>query len=93
MSYSFGIRAASVAALAVAAAHELDKVTELQPIHAKDRGATETALQNLLALVEEPSAHEELSVNVAGSCYGDEGKKFRGVMLNINIQTLSKTPT
>ena len=91
MSYSFGVRAASAAALSLAVAAELSKVAEAQPIHERDRAATETALENLLALVEEPAEHEELSANISGSCYGEPDKGFRGVTLNINISTLAKT--
>lgn len=91
MSYSFGVRAASVAALAVAARSELAKVAELQPIHARDQEATSAAIDGLLALVEAPAAHEELTASIAGSCYGDEGKAFRGVTLSIHITTVGKS--
>lgn len=91
MSYSFVVRANCAAALAVAATKELDKVSEQQPIHAKDREAAEAALRNLLDLVETPAENEELSASVTGSSYGDEGKAFRGVTLSIIISVLAKT--
>lgn len=67
MSYSFSLRAGTIAALAAAAASQLDAVCETQPVHRVDR---EAALKNLQAhaeLVGEPGEGQELVVSMHGS--------------------------
>jgi len=91
VSYSFNVRADSVLAAGEAAFAELDKVSEAQRVHARDRAAHEIAVGELLSLVAEPGEGRELSVSVSGSCYGPEGEPFQGVSLSVNIAVLAKT--
>ena len=91
MSYSFSVRAATLAAASLAIASQLDDVTERQPIHERDRAATDTAVANFLALAREPGEGHEIAVSVAGSCYGAEGEPFDGITVSISISRLAKT--
>jgi hypothetical protein len=91
MSYSFNVRSPSHAAAKVAVSGELDRVIQAQPIHARDRAVTETAVANLITLTHEPGEGQELHVSVAGSCYGREGQDFDGVSLSVQITCLAKT--
>ena len=91
MSYSFGVRAASLALAAAAIAIELDKVEQSQPIHKRDRKFAEETANNLLSVVAEPADNHEVAVSVSGSCYGPEGQPFNGISLSVNISTLRIT--
>lgn len=92
MSYSFNIRAANLAAAAAAVSAELDKVADAQPIHQRDRTVTDQTVAGMLALKAEPGEGEELSVNVAGSCWTlAEGEAFQGITLSVSIHTHPKT--
>lgn len=71
MSYSFSLRAASVAALLAAAVEKMGETVKQQPVHAVDCDA---ALKNLEAhakLVGEPADGEELAASMHGSVGGE----------------------
>lgn len=91
MSYSFNIRVATIAAAAMAVASQLDTVIAQQPVHERDRSATENAVADLVSLAREPGEGHELCVSVAGSCYGAEGQPFEGITLNVNITRVAVT--
>lgn len=67
MSYSLSLRAASILALAAAAAAALDNVIEAQPAHARDKDAALANLDAHAKLVGEPAEGEELIVSMHGS--------------------------
>jgi hypothetical protein len=93
MSYSFAIRAATLAAASQAITAKLDDVVAAQPVHARDRGlALETAM-NMLGQCAAPEENEEWSISVAGSCHGMAGHPFEGIALSIHINTLARTST
>lgn len=68
MSYSFGLRAASIAALMAAAAAKMGEVVQSQPAHVADSDAALHTLQLHAEKVGEPPAGKVLSVSVSGHC-------------------------
>lgn len=58
MSYSFTVRAASLAAALAAAAAEFDKIIETQPAHAKDKDAALVNAANVANCVGERAEHD-----------------------------------
>lgn len=68
MSYSFGLRAASVAALMAAATAKMGEVVATQPAHAADKEVALTTLQLHAEAVGEPPEGKELSVSMNGHC-------------------------
>lgn len=76
MSYSFSLRAASVALLCAAAASKFDdEVIATQPVHKADRDAALANLKTHADLVGEPPEGQELSASMHGSVWAelDEG--------------------
>jgi len=67
MSYSFTVRAASKEEAISKVAAELDKVVELQAVHAADREQAQTAAEAFIAVVPDPKDDQDLSVSVSGS--------------------------
>jgi len=71
MSYSFSVRAASKAEAVTAAEQKFDTVVEGQPIHAKDRKAAMTAVQNVVDVLHDDTSRD---INVAVSGYVSWGE-------------------
>lgn len=66
MSYSFNVRAATLAAAVTAVSAKFDEVVSAQPVHANDRDAAVAAATALTGLCVEPGENEEVSVSVSG---------------------------
>ncbi|WP_298165425.1 hypothetical protein [Novosphingobium sp.] len=91
MSYSFAVRASTLAAADLAIAAELEKIAAAQPVHDRDRGLALATAINMLGECAVPEENEEWAISVAGSCFGQAGQPFEGLSLSIHINTLSKT--
>jgi hypothetical protein len=68
MSYSFGVRAASIAALIAAAGAKMGEIVTQQPIHKADEQVPIKALQGAADAVGEPPEGKVLSASVSGWC-------------------------
>lgn len=93
MSYSFAIRARTLADADLAIAAELDKVEAAQPVHARDRGLALATAINMLGECAVPEENEEWAISVSGSCFGIAGQPFEGLALSVHINTLARTST
>lgn len=85
MSYAIGLRAASLAAVAVAVSAKFDDIVAAQPEHARVRPEAEAALDALLAQLQEPAEGFELELDMSGASYGEEGEPLKAVSLSIRI--------
>lgn len=90
MSFSFNVRAGSIAAAQAGVTAELAKVVEAQPIHSHDAGEAGLAVGQYLALVDEPTNGQELSVAVHGSIGKHEGM-IASVSFGVNINFVPKS--
>jgi len=68
MSYSFSLRAASVAALIAQAESKLEDVVTTQPAHKSDKAAALGTLRLHAAAVGEPPDGKELAGSMSGRC-------------------------
>ena len=66
MSFSFTVRGANKPACRQEVVNELDAITQVQPIHAKDVEPILAAVDNHLALLGDPGAEQEAIIHVSG---------------------------
>lgn len=71
MSYSHSFRAATIVALAAAAAAKMDETVQQQPLHAVDRDAALKNVQEHAQLLGEPPAGYEFAVSMHGSGWSE----------------------
>lgn len=92
MSYSFNVRAATLAAAVVAVAAELDKVVAAQPIHAADHSAALETAKAFIGLCAEPGDGQEVSVSVNGyvSRYDRDDDAFSGASVGVTVGLVAK---
>ena len=91
MSYSFNVRAATLAIAGAALAAKLDEVEAQQPIHARDRGLAYETAMSMLGQCAAPEEDQEFSISVAGHCACPLNAPFTSMGLNVSIAVLSKT--
>lgn len=88
MSYSFSVRAATKAEAVTAAEQEFDKVVEGQPIHAKDRNAAMTAVQNVVEVLQDDPSRA-VNVSVSGYVSWAEGEQITQASVNVGASLVA----
>ena len=91
MSYSFSIRAASLAAAALTISDKLNEVVETQPVHAVDRDQAEAAAAAFVSLVGEPPEGKELAVTVSGWVSKSEDN-LTGAAVSVSASHIDAVP-
>ena len=85
MSYSFSVKRASKAELAMAVCEELDKVNEAQPVHKEDTTEAVDAVKSLIDLMADDPARDIIA-SVSGSIWKtDAGVQSLGLSVNLSF--------
>jgi hypothetical protein len=96
MSFSFNVRAATMAAALVMVDEKVDEVVANQPVHAVDADAIKATARAYADLVEEKEGHD-VSINVngyvswEGTLGGDEPVTIRGANIGVGIGLIART--
>lgn len=89
MSYSFSVRAASVAALVAAASVEFDRIVASQAPHAKDRPAALATIEGIANVITAPADGADYQATVSGSLGGawtnNTIETVRSCNLSVNV--------
>jgi len=94
MSYSFTVRAATVAAAVALVSAEFDKVVEQQPIHAKDRDPAIAAAKAFAKiLVEDPNKDVVIGVNGSLSWRDINGSEIHWANVNVAARLETRETT
>lgn len=91
MSYSFMVKAATVAALMSAAAVKFDEVVAAQPVHEADRKQAQDAVEAFVTALGDAPEGKQLQVNVSGSTYSVDGA-LAGVGFSVNGSFVAADP-
>ena len=93
MSFSFAIRAASLAAALPLAKAEMEKVVAAQPAHAFDATLILDTAERYLALASEPNEGAELVLNVHGSVWFSGDDVLGGLSGGVSISYVQAPKT
>lgn len=88
MSFSFNVRAATIAAAAALATAEMDKVVEQQPGHAADRDAVLATIDTYAKMLTDDESRD-IAISASGSLGGDyqDGAftRISGATIGVNV--------